>query len=235
MKYLVGAIGALILLATAGLGVVWSGAYDVAATDPHNDIVAWAFETTMHNSVRSRAEDLPAPASFTEEQARNGFGAFDEMCVLCHGAPGVERTEWAKGMRPIPPPLAEEATRWNSAEIFWIVRHGLKMTGMPAMGPTHSDEDIWNIVAFVEQLPDMSPEDYARLREASGGLSGGGHHGDSGSGSESDKSDEAAADGEGAAQHPDAGDGAADHHDEAAEQPGTESRRPATEPPAPEN
>lgn len=177
MKYLIGMIATLVVLGAAGLGIIWTGAYNVAASDSHEGFVYWAFDTTMQNSVQNRAEDVPVPVGFSAEQARNGFGDFDEMCAQCHGAPGEERTEWAMGMRPMPPPLSEEATHWNSAELFWIIRYGIKMSGMPAMGPTHSDEDLWNIVAFVEQLPNLTAELYAELREDLGGE---GHHGEGG-------------------------------------------------------
>jgi mono/diheme cytochrome c family protein len=149
---------------------------NVAASDRHADWVAWAFDTTMHNSVRRRAEDIPVPAGVTEEQLRNGFRSYDAMCVQCHGAPGVKATEWAMGMRPNPPPLSEVVAHWNPAEVFWILRNGIKMTGMPALGPTHEDEELWSIVAFVERLPNVTAEEYAALRQQLGRDSGGGHH-----------------------------------------------------------
>ena len=70
----------------------------------------------------------------------------------------MKRAEWASGMRPNPPSLSEHAAHWNAAQIFWIVKHGIKMSGMPALGSTHKDEELWNVVAFVGQLPAMTPE-----------------------------------------------------------------------------
>lgn len=174
MKYLIGAMATLILLAAAGFGVVWTGAYDVAATDPHADPVRWALDTTLENSVERRSRGIAVPASFGPERVKSGFSDYDAMCAQCHGAPGVEPAEWAPDMRPSPPSLSEAATHWQANEVFWILRHGIKMSGMPALGPTHSDEDLWAITAFVEQLPEMSPEAYAALREKAAG----GHHGD---------------------------------------------------------
>ena len=183
MRFLIGFMTALVLLALAGLSVIWTGIYNVAASDPHYDPVRWGLETTMHNSVERRARDIQAPARFTEEQLRAGFESFNSMCVQCHGAPGREQAEWARGMRPRPPDLSGHATHWNAAQVFWIVKHGIKMSAMPAFGRTHTDEDIWSIVAFVEQLPAMTPEAFARFKEALGSAAHGnaaGHHGKAG-------------------------------------------------------
>ena len=179
MKYLVGAAALFLLMAAVALGVVLTGGYDVAATTPHTAPVAWALDTTMENSVERQAEDIVAPAAFTPEQIREGFGDYDGMCVQCHGAPGVEQAEWAVGLYPSPPALSEAASHWEPGEVFWILRHGIRMSGMPALGPTHDDEALWAITAFAEQLPEMSAEEYAALREEVGGA---GHHGEGGEG-----------------------------------------------------
>jgi len=125
--------------------------------------------------VARRAEGLTAP-EFSEEQVQEGFGIYDEMCTQCHGGPGVTRSEWAEGLRPMPPSLVQAGQHWSAGEVFWILRNGIKMSGMPALGPTHNDAELWSIVAFVEQLPELDADAYSRLREEQKGN----HHGDSG-------------------------------------------------------
>ena len=173
-RFSLGIITAIAFAGLVGLVTVWAGGYNVAATVPHTDVGKWAITTNMKNSVEGNAQAVVVPAGFPTEDPEAGFSSFDAMCVHCHGAPGVERAAWAKGLLPKPPSLSEAASEWNSAEIFWIVRNGIKMTGMPAMAESHSDEEIWKIIAFVEQLPDMTPERYAELREEQG-EEGGGH------------------------------------------------------------
>src|SRR5262249_49344791 len=90
----------------------------------------------------------------------------------CHSAPGVGSGELAKGMYPQPPVLTDAASLWSSGELFWIIRNGIKMSGMPAW-PDHSDEDIWNIVAFLGRLPGMSNKDYGNFIKES--IEDGGH------------------------------------------------------------
>lgn len=176
MKFLFGMITAIALLAIVAWGTIRTGGYNVAATDPHADVMRWALKTNMENSVEGNAQSVVVPAGFSTADPETGFSSFDAMCVHCHGGPGIERAEWAKGLLPKPPSLSEAAGKWNSAEIFWIVRNGIKLTGMPAIGDTHADEDIWKIVSFVERLPDMKPERYAVLRKEKA-EEGGGHHG----------------------------------------------------------
>lgn len=162
-RWIVKVIIALAILVFAGAAFVFTGLYNVAATEPHSALTQWIFHTTMHRSVSMRANSIRAPSQFTPEQVQQGALEFGEMCVTCHGAPGEERGEIGKGLNPSPAVLAETVSEYSSAEIFWILKNGIKMTGMPAFGPTHTDEVLWSIVAFVEKLPQLSPENYKKL------------------------------------------------------------------------
>lgn len=183
-----GALTVLVLLGAAGLSVVYTGAFNVAATEEHTSFTRWAFDTTFRNSVESRADDIVPPGAVTPAMVAAGASVYKSTCQHCHAGPGVERAVWASGMRPRPPHLVEAAAEWKPEEVFWIVKHGIKMTGMPAFGPSHDEEMLWSLVAFVKRLPGMTSEDYAALgdtsREGGGrhGGSGGGHEGSSGPG-----------------------------------------------------
>jgi|TARA_R100000501_G_scaffold18540_1_gene40549 mono/diheme cytochrome c family protein len=158
---IIGALGMLLLLILIALIVVLTGGYNVAATDRHNPIVGWALTTTMTNSVQGRASGIEAPSRFTPVMIEAGAGEYKAMCAHCHGGVGESRAEWAETMRPSPPALAHAAAEWSPEEVFWLVKHGVKMSGMPAFGPTHDDETLWNIAAFVKAMPEMSAEQYA--------------------------------------------------------------------------
>jgi mono/diheme cytochrome c family protein len=166
---LAGAAALLILLAVAALFVIYTGAYNIAATEEHRAVTRWAFATTFHQSIRRRAAELAPPAEIAESQVETGAHHYKEMCQYCHGGPGAERAEWAEGMRPRPPHLAETAAHWKLQEIFWLAKYGARMTGMPAFGPSHDDATLWGIAAFVERLPAMTPDAY----EAAGGRADG--------------------------------------------------------------
>jgi mono/diheme cytochrome c family protein len=173
MKYAVGGLISIALLLLAASVFALAGGYNVAATDAHNAFTHWFLMTTTRRSVAIRAASVNAPAQFTSQQVADGFSEFDEMCVACHGAPGKERGEVGKGLNPRPPNLAKAAKEWTAAELFWIVKHGIKMTGMPAFGPTHSDERLWTVVAFLKELPQLSTEKYADMKRMSAAHSDG--------------------------------------------------------------
>jgi len=160
-----GIVATLLVGVLTWLTVVYTGAYDVAATDPHADAVRWTLDTTVHRSVSSRAGDVDLPDLSSEALIAEGGGHYSESCVHCHGAPGQDPADWSRGMRPEPPHLAEAATEWTPEEIYWIVDNGIKMSGMPAFGPQHGAEAVVAITAFVNQLPGMTPEDYLAITE----------------------------------------------------------------------
>ncbi|MDX1624827.1 MAG: cytochrome c [Gemmatimonadota bacterium] len=163
---LAGALAAVVGLAVAGLVVLYAGWYDVSATSGHADLTERVLGALQHRSVSARAGDLDVTLPTDSAALEHGFVHYDAMCVDCHGAPGVERGETGKGMSPTPPDLAEEAEEWSDAELFWITKHGIKLAGMPAYGPTHSDEELLGIVAFVRRLPQLDSAAYAARRAA---------------------------------------------------------------------
>lgn len=165
-RFVLGFLSAILLLIVIGAAVIFTGAYNVAASVPDSAAEAWVLSTMMNKSVQHRAADITVPANITEDQVRRGFAQFRESCVYCHGAPGVDSTDWSQGMRPEPPFLPDVVRGRTPAQLFWIVRNGIRMTAMPAFGRHLSDQDIWGVVGFIQRLPDMPAEEYARLSRA---------------------------------------------------------------------
>lgn len=162
----VGVVAASIAAVSFGT-IVFGGAVTVAATDPHYAPVRWVLETTMESSIRAHASDIQVPPHLDLHEpklAEQAFGHYSAACTPCHGAPGVDPAPWLV-LNPPAEPLVDTAARWSDAELYWIVKHGIKMTGMPALGPTHGDDDLWAIAAFVRQLPEMTADDYRAMAE----------------------------------------------------------------------
>lgn len=169
MKNIILTVFAVAVLAIAG-GVffLYSGIYNVAAASRDSRLTHWALETAREESIESRAEDIIPPPESTlsdPKTLRTGFDHYQEMCVTCHGAPGVEESETREGLNPQPPLLSKMADKIDTREMFWVIKNGIKMTGMPAWGPTHSDDKIWAMVAFVKTLPHMSAEKYRKMQQ----------------------------------------------------------------------
>ena len=167
MKKILGTIVVLLVIEVVAIGaLIYAGTFDVSTWNHDNAAVNWALDTGMTRSVEAHAKGISVPDLSGPEMLKTGMDHYAEMCVTCHGAPGVQPDEIAKGLWPRAPELARTVKEWTPAELFWITRNGVKFTAMPAWGPTHSDDKIWAIVAFLEKLPELSPAEYAAMRGA---------------------------------------------------------------------
>jgi mono/diheme cytochrome c family protein len=163
MSFVTGMVFALLIEVAVGLAVVYSGIYDVAASYPHGPLATWLLETTMDRSVEVHAASVPAPPADLDARRARGARRYQATCVECHGAPGVKPDELAKGMLPRPPDLQNTVSDLNAKEIFWIVKNGVRMTGMPAWGTVDRDEEIWDVAAFVQSMPKLTPQAYRAM------------------------------------------------------------------------
>lgn len=164
-----------------GLFVIYSGAFNVSAEWKDGPVVHWIVSTTRRHSISTRAAGIKVPSDLDDPQVvMTGFKHYREMCVGCHRAPGRGASEISKGLNPKPPNFSRWPKMFLSPEkLFWVIKHGIRMTGMPAWGPTHSDEKIWALVAFVKRLPQMTPAQYKAMDEKAGPEEGHHHDADS--------------------------------------------------------
>ena len=166
IKMLIALISVVVVI---GGVIVWTGAYNVAATEPHYAMTVSLFATVRDRAISARANGITPPPDWPESaDLKEGFRSYHEMCVVCHAAPGVKDSVVRNGLNPEPPKLTENRVRQRTdAELFWIITHGIKMSGMPAFGPTHTENDIWEVVAFLRRLGTMQPTEYNDLLEQS--------------------------------------------------------------------
>jgi mono/diheme cytochrome c family protein len=153
---LVELVVALVVLAAMTLG----GVYDVAASRPHLAVTRAVLSAIMDSSVRHHAAGIAVSPVYNVPDLAEGAEHYREMCAVCHGAPGERQSEISKGLNPHAPYLVRSVRDMKPAEVYWLIRNGVKMTGMPAFGKTHTDEQMWAIAAFVKRLPNMTPEQY---------------------------------------------------------------------------
>jgi mono/diheme cytochrome c family protein len=173
-RFIVSTLIAGLVVILGGLALIYSGVYDVSATAPHWRVTYWIIETARVRSIKAHAAGITVPPVFDDPaEVLVGVEHFAAHCAVCHGAPGVPKGDIGRGLYPPPPDLAAIAKLYSDAELFWIVKHGIKMTGMPAWSD-HSDAELWATVAFMRKLPGMSERDYAGLVMAS--MTHGGHH-----------------------------------------------------------
>jgi len=161
----IGSILTLLIIAIVSFIFIYSGFYNLSATIPHMKTTESAIHMMKEKSIKANSKNIEVPNLDDKKLILNGYKGYDEMCVTCHAAPGKSATVIADGLYPKPPELKnkEIIEEWNDKEIFWIIKNGIKMTGMPAYGPTHSDEDLWAIVAFLNHLHEMSEKEYKAM------------------------------------------------------------------------
>lgn len=156
-------IGALAIVGAIAIAVfVFGGYFNVAASEPDPSIVKWALTKVREASIDRHAHGLSAPNLENPEIIRAGARAFSQRgCANCHGAPGVQWQKFSEGLNPDPPDLKEVAHEHEPADLFWVIKNGIKMTGMPSFGAIGADDnEIWSIVAFVRKLPSVSEADF---------------------------------------------------------------------------
>ena len=158
------AVAGIALALLAGLLFVKSGLYDAGAAKRHTKFTEWLTHETMIHSVRRHANRIEAPVWTTDRELVAGFCSYEAHCVACHGAAGVARQQWVDGLEPQPPYLLDVTDTFTPAQLFWIAKHGIKMTGMPAWGESMSDREIWNVVAWLEESRQLPPQTYATWR-----------------------------------------------------------------------
>lgn len=160
MKWLLGFLAAA---GAAGALVLYAGWYDISATDQHLAPTYWLLDTGMRRSVKLRARGIEVPDLNDPEKTRTGASLYRAHCQQCHGAPGIAPEPFALGMTPAPVPLTHTARTWSAAELFWVVKEGIKMTGMPAWKYRMSDAEVWAVVSFLPAMARLTPAQYAAL------------------------------------------------------------------------
>jgi hypothetical protein len=163
-KSAIGWVAALaLIIVAAGVAFVWFGRYNIGADVPHWAITSQIIEAVRERSMTVHAQHIAVPVGLDQPQRiADGAGLYDEMCTGCHLAPGRVNSELRQGLYPQPPDFPAEGID-DPQTAFWVIQHGIKLTSMPAWGKSHTDEQIWDMVAFLQQIKGMSAERYRDL------------------------------------------------------------------------
>jgi mono/diheme cytochrome c family protein len=167
MKILLTVLITFVVSALLFVLYIYSGSYNISQTDPHIGLTKWVIRQTKHHSIEKRMKENTPPSNLNDSAMLiEGFHHYNSMCVDCHGGPGVRPEEMREGLYPKPPLIYKHKDQEDPQEFFWIIKNGIKMTSMPAYGPTHDDTRIWAITSFVtNKLNKMSEEEYKAWKE----------------------------------------------------------------------
>ncbi|HYG22488.1 MAG TPA: c-type cytochrome [Verrucomicrobiae bacterium] len=151
------------LLGAAGFLLAASGIIPITASSRHWAITRWFLNFSKERSVATHSIGIKVPPLNDEWRILKGAGHFETGCRPCHGSPDVPQPRIAFAMTPNPPPLSTHGQDFEPAELFYIVKHGIKFTGMPAWPSQNRDDEVWDMVAFLRKLPELDGEQYRRL------------------------------------------------------------------------
>lgn len=157
--------GALVLgaLGIGGFLAAASGIIPIKASSGHWAITRWFLNFSKERSVATHSIGIQSPDLDQPWRILKGAGHFELGCRPCHGSPGTPQPRVALAMTPNPPPLPSKISKWDPAELFYIVKHGIKFTGMPGWPAQKRDDEIWAVVAFLRKLPALDKASYERL------------------------------------------------------------------------
>lgn len=161
------------IVAVGGAAFIYFGAFNIAADDPHWGITNRMLEIVRNRSIAVRASELVVPDLADAKQISSGAGNYNSMCASCHLAPGMDDTELSLGLYPAPPSY-KLMKEFDPKTSFWAIKHGIKMSGMPAWGKSMQDQYIWGMVAFLQKLPSMTAPEYEEIIRTSPGHQHGG-------------------------------------------------------------
>jgi mono/diheme cytochrome c family protein len=167
MRLLAGILLGFLVVLLVAVAVVWTGSFNVAATSPPGKLEESLARFALNRAVERRAPKTGNPLKASPELLGEGLSHYRENCVGCHGASGVDAAEYGQGLNPAAPDLTlPRVQKRSDGQLYWIVANGIRMTGMPAFSPTHKEEEIWKIVAFVRHLPELTPDEERQLKAA---------------------------------------------------------------------
>ena len=170
LKFGSGMVTGVLLVTIIPFAVLALGLVDLSASNEPGKVESWLAPWAFARSMAHRAPVTKNPFASNTSVLPSGMAHYRENCVICHGAPNVPSSELAQGLNPPAPKLHTDDTQaLKDGELFWIIKNGIRMTGMPAFGETHSDEEIWHIVTFVRHLPAITDKERAVLKSAIGG------------------------------------------------------------------
>lgn len=151
------------VIALLGIVVLISGIVPIKASSGHWAITKWILDFASDRSVSTNSLGTAVPPLDEDGMMELGAGIYQSNCQWCHGRPGYPLPPVAAGMTPSPPFLPDALGKWETRHKFYIVKHGIKFAGMPAWPTQKRDDEIWPLVAFLEELEHMTPDEYHKM------------------------------------------------------------------------
>jgi mono/diheme cytochrome c family protein len=168
MKFFAGVVVTVLVVLAIGGFIFATGRFNVAANAPPDftdKVAPWVLDKALDR----RAREITDPIAKDPGAVARGLSDYREDCLICHGAPGVDAAEFREGMNPTPPEIEAAAVQnLSDAKLFWVIKNGIRMSGMPAFGVNAKDDEIRDIVAFVRHVPQLTDAERQALKTGAG-------------------------------------------------------------------
>ncbi len=164
-KVLLGAVLIIAILLMAALAITWLGLLPASADGPHSSLEARIMPAVLHASIVRHASGETNPVPLNEDNLKSGIDTYKAMCARCHSVPGGNPSLYGQSFYPPAPQLPVRMYPYTEAQLFWVIKHGIRNTGMPAWGGMLSDDEIWQIVSLLKNSQDLPPSVEAHWNE----------------------------------------------------------------------
>ena len=156
-KILLGAVLALALLLLSALVVTRLGLIPASADGTHSRLEARIMPAVLHASIARHASSETNPVPLNEDTLKAGVDTYKAMCARCHSTPDGEASVYGQSFYPPAPKLPEGMSQYTDSQLFWVIKHGIRNTGMPGWGSMLSDQEIWQVVSLLKNSQDLPP------------------------------------------------------------------------------
>ena len=169
MKFLLGVLFTVFVAIVGMFAVVSSGIVNVGADQEHSPMMYSLLETARNRSIEHASKDIKVPDLEQVDMISSGGADYKDMCAGCHLSPGVAQNDFSESLYPKPPNFTKAdivkryQTEDGAKQGFWVIKHGIMASGMPAWGDSHDDDRMWAMVAFIRSLPELNENQYTML------------------------------------------------------------------------
>ena len=168
--FLLGVLATIAIIAIGSFAYLRLGLAEVRGDLPPSRLESVLMSSAVHASVRREAPEMPNPFPPTDENLTAGGRLYIDGCAGCHGVPGKAKNDGGNVLFPPVPQLPLMGTEYTEAQIFWVIKHGIRRTGMFANGKWNTDKEMWTMAAYIKRmqsLPSRVQEELAKPKSAS--------------------------------------------------------------------
>ena len=160
MRFARGFVAAIVLGLIAVFAAVWFGYVPAAADNPKpSGLERWAARRALNTTIAREMPRPPYPFPMNDAATVAGAKLYMQNCAVCHGSGVGEESNISKGMYVQPPQLNKHGVDDDpEGETYWKIEHGIRFTGMPSFAGILTEEQIWQLTAFLKHDPkDLPP------------------------------------------------------------------------------